>query len=106
MPDYNLVAATEHLLQQFITHLHEGASSFRYYKTRPLNIIDKHLITLMLVDTKKHPVAYGHLEKENEVLWLGIAVADDYKGLGLGKQMMHALIKAARYQNEAAITLS
>jgi GNAT superfamily N-acetyltransferase len=106
MPEYKLVRANEQLLQQFIMDLQEGAASFRYYKTRPLSIITHHLTTLILTNTHNYPVAYGHLEKENNVLWLGIAVADNYKGLGLGKQMMHALIDTARKKRETAITLS
>lgn len=106
MPEYNLVDADEALLKQFLSQLTLGVKSFRYFQTRPLSIIQNHLTTLLLTDNSNQPVAYGHLEQENGTLWLGVAVADDHTGLGLGKQMMKALIDTARKAEEPTVTLS
>jgi len=35
-----------------------------------------------------NPVCYGHLDKENDIIWLGIAVAEQYLRRKLGTIMM------------------
>ena len=104
--NYQIVDADEHLVEEFVKKLNTGAVSFRYYNKRPVQIINNHLITLVIKNEYNIPVAYGHLDKENGTLWLGIAVADNYLNKGLGSLMMQHLVDFARSHNEPVITLS
>jgi RimJ/RimL family protein N-acetyltransferase len=94
-----------HLLEVFVQTAGDSLTSFRYFNSRPLTIIKEHKATF-LITINNVPVAYGHLDFENEIVWLGIAVANKYKGNGLGQLMMNVLITEARIQKIPAIRLS
>ena len=72
--------------------------NFRYFDTRDTDVLQNHLLTLLGYEENK-PVAYGHLDTEDGKLWLGICVAENYKGCGLGKEIMHNLVKKFNNQN-------
>ena len=93
------------ILEDFLSRLSVGKQSFRYFDKRPLTIIEQHVCTLLLMENNR-PVAYGHLDQEEDTVWLGIAVADDERGKGYGKQMMNALLQKARELEIPAITLT
>ncbi len=40
-------------------------------------------------------ICYGHLDKEGDDVWLGIAIVEKELGNGYGKQMMTALLDEA-----------
>ena len=83
-----------HLLVSFIDQIGVSSDTFRYFNTRTVDVINNHLVTLLiLIDNQ--PVAYGHLEPENNVIWLGICVLPENAGKGFGKLMMNSLIKRA-----------
>jgi GNAT superfamily N-acetyltransferase len=105
-PDIKIVAANEQLVEAFIKNLKKGATHFRYYDKRPVSSIHKHLLTIIVTDEFETPMAYGHLEKEDNILWLGIAVSDDYLNKGLGKIIMRQLIDFAIDKKESMISLS
>jgi RimJ/RimL family protein N-acetyltransferase len=105
-PGTKIVAANEQLVETFIKNLKKGASHFRYYDKRPVSCIHKHLLTIMITDEFEMPMAYGHLEKEDDILWLGIAVGDDYLNKGFGKIIMKQLIDFAINKKESMISLS
>lgn len=49
-------------------------SSFRYYNKRSISsCLEKHCKTIIVKD-KNIPIGYGHLEYEDNKLWLGIVV--------------------------------
>lgn len=52
------------------------------------------------------PVAYGHLDREEGVVWLGIAVAQPDQGRGLGRLMMERLLEEGRRRRVATVRLS
>lgn len=111
------------LLKQFLEGAGSSLRSFRYFQKRPLEVIKEHLCTFLLLDGAK-PVAYGHLDVSDEAtvavhcaadgqghktgntIWLGIAVADAYRGKGLGLMMMNQLITFARQHGVRQIRLS
>ena len=93
------------LLQQFIDEAGASLKSFRYFQKRPLEVIKNHACTFLLVDDEE-PVAYGHLDKEDNTIWLGVAVIEAYLGLGLGAMMMKKLIEFAKENNIPVIKLS
>jgi GNAT superfamily N-acetyltransferase len=118
------------LLQQFIEQAGSSLKAFRYFQKRPLEVIKDHLCTFLLMDNEV-PAAYGHLDVSDEAtigshcgekgekpktdppageagktIWLGIAVAEKYVGLGLGVMMMNQLISFGKQQGVKQIKLS
>lgn len=93
------------LLQQFIDEAGASLKSFRYFQKRPLEVIKNHACTFLLVDDEE-PVAYGHLDKEDDTIWLGVAVIEAYLGLGLGVLVMKKLIDFAKENHITTIKLS
>ena len=80
--------------------------SFTYFDSRSLDILDNHVVTLVLEDDDKSIIGYGHLDKEDETVWLGIALSQGHKGKGLGKVIMDALISSASEESVDEIKLS
>ncbi len=78
---------------------------FRYFQSRPLEIINNHVATFIIRHESKS-IAYGHLDKEDEIIWLGIAIAENFHGQGLGKLMMTHLLAFARIQKISKIKLA
>ncbi|SOD95106.1 GNAT family N-acetyltransferase [Spirosoma fluviale] len=94
------------LVKDFLLELGSGAESFRYFDKRPVETVLKHVLAVVLTDETNKPIAYGHLDREGENLWLGIAVAEKAQGLGLGKKVMEYLIKYAQNKKEKSIALT
>ena len=80
------------LIHQFLKIAQRSLISFRYFERRPVNIITNHILTAILL-LNGVPIGYGHLDKEEERIWLGIAVAESHQGTGFGKLLMNFLLK-------------
>ena len=94
----NIVSVNDsniYLLENFVRNIGEASKSFRYYNHRSIDVIKNHLVTLLLIENNT-PVAYGHLEPENNTTWLGICVLPEYYRKGCGIKMMTALIEKAK----------
>ena len=99
-------------LEKFISRIGNSSETFRYYNQRnPRDVVENHMITFLLYDNG--PVGYGHLDKEENNVWLGICIKDDKTGNGYGNIMMEKLVNyyngkinlSVDYQNERAINL-
>jgi ribosomal protein S18 acetylase RimI-like enzyme len=95
-----------HLLESFLNLAGKSLLSFRYYNSRPISIIRNHHCTFLFINSNNNPVAYGHLDNDNGITWLGIAVAENHIGLGYGKKMMNALIDEAKKNRVKEIYLT
>jgi ribosomal protein S18 acetylase RimI-like enzyme len=51
------------------------------------------------------PVAYGHLDLSDDVIWLGICVSENQVGKGYGHLVMEDLIQKADSEDILEITL-
>jgi len=80
------------------------SENFRYYDKRDFSVISNHLVTYLAYQNGD-PVAYGHLDFENAVVWLGVLVGKEYRGKGYGKQMTTKLVEFAD-QNELNLCLT
>jgi ribosomal protein S18 acetylase RimI-like enzyme len=81
------------LLLDFLQNAGSSLSSFRYYSTRDVVVVDKHIATyLLFVDGES--VAYGHLDSDGDRVWLGICVKETSIGRGYGYMMMDKLISS------------
>ena len=93
------------LVQKFLVGAGESLHSFTYFDKRDLNILDCHEVTLILIENDE-AIGYGHLDREKDTVWLGIAVSEGYTGKGLGKKIMNELISCAREKKIKDIRLS
>ena len=94
------------LLEKFLSNAGNSLNSFRYFSKRSTKILDQHKITLLIINENEIPVAYGHLDCENEIIWLGNCVIEIEKGKGWGQLMMRSLLNFARDKKINNIRLS
>ena len=79
-------------LDEFIKNNINGVKTFRYFLKRPYKTIKNHVYTcLYYIDN--NCVGYGHLDYEDEKIWLGIMVSDNEVGKQIGNQIMDDLIQ-------------
>ncbi|WP_421808361.1 GNAT family N-acetyltransferase [Flagellimonas sp.] len=93
------------ILNEFISGLDREQDSFRYFKNRDLDVIKNHLITILLLDAG-NPIGYGHLDKEDDKVWLGIVIKEDYQGKGLANILMNELLRNGDKMGINTISLS
>lgn len=104
----NFVAIDDENIRFLINFLKIAGSSFksfRYFETRPVSVIKGHIITLLLKCEDRF-VAYGHLDNENNTVWLGMMVAERDTGMGFGKLMLEKLLNEAREKAIQSIQLT
>lgn len=89
-------------LQKFLDENQIGRKTFRYYEKRDLKVINNHICTILFEDNGES-IGYGHLDKENDVVWLGIMVGDNLKGKGYGKKILSQLI--TKINNDIFLTV-
>lgn len=82
------------LLEKFIDSMGNSNESFRYFKSRPISVIDNHLCTVLLL-VNNEPIGYGHLDKEGNDVWFGIAITQAFLGQGYGDIIIRYLIAKA-----------
>lgn len=82
-------------LLEFFLNKNKNNTTFRYFQTRPLSIIQNHKLTCLYF-IKKIPIGYGHLDLENNKVWLGILVDEDYRNMGFGKKIANHLIDSCK----------
>jgi GNAT superfamily N-acetyltransferase len=92
------------LLDLFISNCGKSEEKFTYFKKRNTDVLENHILTLLLLEDNS-PVAYGHLDKENETTWLGVCVIEKKLRKGYGKLIMRELLAFAD-QNKININLS
>jgi len=80
-------------------------NTFRYFNSRSINIIKNHIVTIVgIVD--ELPIAYGHIDNEYNINWLGICVLKEFHGNGYGKKILNYLINYIYSNNISNIQLS
>jgi ribosomal protein S18 acetylase RimI-like enzyme len=83
------------LLSTFIKNSGNSLEKFRYFNSRDLSVIADHIYTILILDINQNPVAYGHLDPDQEIVWLGICVSEKATGNGYGDKIMTNLIDEA-----------
>ena len=78
-------------IKEFINNCEDSLDRFTYFKHRSFEIINSHIATV-LISNKSQTIGYGHLEKENNKIWLGIMIKSQSKGKGYGKYLMNYLL--------------
>ena len=103
--DFTIKDATLDDVDHFLQRAGASLKSFRYFDKRPVEIINTHLITIVVM-FESSPVGYGHLDKEDEQVWLGICVAESFGGKGIGNLIMNQLLTDAQKLGVSNIALS
>lgn len=93
--DLTRAQSPETLLSSLVAALGRGAESFRYFESRPLDVVRRHRISLALT-VGSEVAGYGHVEVEEGIAWLGIAIVASHAGQGWGKLVMSELLARAR----------
>lgn len=83
------------LLENFIASLGVATKTFRYFTTRNLTALKNHFSTLLVVDDEGVAVGYGHLDKDADIVWVGIAVLPNHQGKQIGTMMMKKILEVA-----------
>lgn len=90
------------LLEEFINKAGTSLKHFRYFSSRePKETIKNHIVTYVLYEGKS--VAYGHLDKEKDKVWLGVCVVQEETGKGYGRNMMIKLLN--NYKTEIYLSV-
>ena len=91
------------LLKDFINIPHP--LQFRYFSSRNIDAIKNHKLTILgIIDDE--PIAYGHIDNDNENNWIGLCVLDTYHGKGYGKEILSYLIDYIKSNNINNVKLS
>jgi ribosomal protein S18 acetylase RimI-like enzyme len=93
------------LVNSFIQRGGSSLKTFRYFSKRPLSIVKHHVCT-WVIEKGGQVEAYGHLDREDGVVWLGIAVTESARGRGLGRRMMQRLMESASLNEIRYLKLS
>lgn len=93
------------IVNNFLLSAGKALLTFRYFNKRDTGVIKNHICTYILLEDN-HPVGYGHLERENQIVWLGIAISETAQGKGYGKMMITKLLDTAKKLNLEEVNLS
>ena len=100
-----LCASDADYITRFLLRVGDSARTFRYFATRPPSALQNHLCT-WVIEQSGEVEAYGHLDREGDTVWLGIAVTESARGTGLGTKMMERLIRSADELGLISVSLS
>jgi len=80
---------TKNLLNTFIDNIR--STSFRYFNKRSVDVIQNHLLTLLVMDNN-NPIGYAHIDQEDGKYWFGICISDQHQNKGLGNHIMKYIL--------------
>jgi len=92
-------------IEKFISTAGSSLNTFRYFKKRDSNFIERHVVTTLYKKGDAF-LSYGHLDREGNDVWLGVCVAEDYLGRGYGRQMMLDLLAEGEAHGIESIRLT
>jgi ribosomal protein S18 acetylase RimI-like enzyme/sugar phosphate isomerase/epimerase len=98
-------SSNRHLITKFLSDAGDSLLKFRYFSKRSLDVLDNHLATYVITE-EDAVLCYGHLDREDGKVWLGIAATEKARGKGLGRMMMDALVGEGKKAGLDTIVLS
>ena len=93
------------LIPDFCEVAGSSLKTFRYFDSRSFDVVENHLVTYIMM-RKNVIIGYGHLDIEDDKVWLGVCITEGHTGYGYGKKMMEALIAKAHSDLIEEINLS
>jgi GNAT superfamily N-acetyltransferase len=89
-------------LKFFLSKNKKSLLSFRYFNKRDLSVLDNHVYTSLYFNDNLC-IGYGHLDLDNDKVWLGLITSEDFRGLGVGQFILKDLI--SNYDGEIYLTV-
>lgn len=77
------------LLEKFIEL--NNSKHFTYFNNRTIDVLIDHVITIIGV-IDNNPIAYGHIDLNNNINWIGLCVLEKFHTNGYGKQILKYLL--------------
>jgi ribosomal protein S18 acetylase RimI-like enzyme len=93
-----------HYITTFLSN--ECPSTFRYFKTRSIDIIKNHILTIVVVNEQQLPIGYAHIDYDKGYFWFGICILEPYQGLGIGSKMIEHILNHEKIKPLNEIYLS
>lgn len=80
-------------------------NTFSYFSKREFIVIKNHLLTNLVFEDKV-PIAYSHIDTEDDCNWLGICVGENYIGKKIGNFLLNETLNQAKELNIDKVNLS
>lgn len=93
-----------HYITTFLSN--DFPSTFRYFKTRSIDIIKNHILTIVVVNEQQLPVGYAHIDYDKGYFWFGICILEPYQGFGIGSKMTEHILNHEKIKPLNEIYLS
>jgi len=77
------------LLEKFISL--NNSKQFTYFNNRTIDVLKEHIITI-IGTINNNPIAYGHIDFNNNINWIGLCVLEEFQKKGIGKQILKYLL--------------
>jgi GNAT superfamily N-acetyltransferase len=92
-------------LKQFI--LNELPTTFRYFNSRTIDIINNHIITVLYI-IDNTPVGYAHIDYNvsDNKHWFGICILNVWQKKGIGKCLINYVIQKFKSMKSAPVYLA
>lgn len=97
---YRLISSTMWPdIARFVEKLGDSAKTFRYFKNKDYNKLYNHIATILAYEGAE-PIGYGHLDNDKGKVWLGLAVIEGKRSMGIGRAIMSRLMLVASINGE------
>jgi GNAT superfamily N-acetyltransferase len=78
-------------LEEFSVGLGGGVETFRYFLSRPYDVVRSHDLSLAM-RVNGQLAGYAHVETEKNIPWVGVAVVEKGRGKGWGRILLSELL--------------
>ena len=109
----NIIEITDNninLLNDFINKIKiNNDKNFRYYRTRDINCIKNHIITILLFDININSgsaIGYAHIDYVDDTYWFGIYLDENYRGNKIGDLIIKYILSHNKLFNINKINLT
>ena len=109
----NVIEITDNninLLNDFINKIKiNNNKHFRYYRTRDINSIKNHIITILLFDININSgsaIGYAHIDYVDDTYWFGIYLDENYRGNKIGDLIIKYILSHNKLFNINEINLT
>ena len=81
------------IVKEFVDRI--SSSSFRYFQSREIDVLQNHVVTLILREKNTlETIGYSHIDydRTNSKYWFGIFVDERYRNLKVGQQLLNLIL--------------
>jgi RimJ/RimL family protein N-acetyltransferase len=108
-PAYLIEAYIRWFSESWLTNVGYN-SSFRYfdkpYPHRLLQLNNHISTTILIAPGVVEPYGYGHLDRQHDKVWLGVAITRPFRNMGIGRIICNHLFERAIAEKISEIWLS